>query len=393
MPWAWGTGLSNPSDAYHLVWARDLYEIATALIADGDRAGAARATYLFDRQQKPDGSFPQNSTVDGAPKWSNLQLDETAFPIVLAWQLRPLRRRHLRARKRPPTTSSRTGRGRRRSAGRTRTATRRPRSRRRSPGLVCAADIARANGDTRVRGRLPRERRRVAAEGPGLDRDHERPVLAEALLPAADQGRQPERRHALRHRRQRPGRVDQRAIVDPSFLELVRLGIKPASDPVIRNTIASSTAARRATRRTGFWHRYDFDGYGEMRDGVAVGDQPAAGQPEHDRARLADLRRRARRVRARRRPARGVARWPRWRRAANDGLLIARAGLGRHPAVRAARLPARRGHVLGHAAGLVARAVHPPRLVDRRPGGRSSSRRSSRGVTCPAHTNSSQSHL
>jgi glucoamylase len=32
--------------------------------------------------------------------------------------------------------------------------------------------------------------------------------------------------------------VDQREVVDPSFLELVRLGVKPASDPVIRNTIA-----------------------------------------------------------------------------------------------------------------------------------------------------------
>ena len=87
MPWAWGgTGLENPSGAYHLVWARDLYEIATALIADGDRAGAERALdYLFDRQQKPDGSFPQNSTVDGTPHWTNLQLDEVADPIMLAW--------------------------------------------------------------------------------------------------------------------------------------------------------------------------------------------------------------------------------------------------------------------------------------------------------------------
>src|SRR5262249_22650446 len=55
MPWAWGTGLSNPSDAYHLVWARDLYEISTVLIADGDVAGAQRALhFLLYRQQKPD---------------------------------------------------------------------------------------------------------------------------------------------------------------------------------------------------------------------------------------------------------------------------------------------------------------------------------------------------
>ncbi|MDQ3929654.1 MAG: glycoside hydrolase family 15 protein [Chloroflexota bacterium] len=88
MPWVWGTGLENPSAAYHLVWSRDLYQIATALLADGDRAGAERAlTYLFERQQKADGSFPQNPTVDGTQKWSNTQLDEVALPIVLAWQL------------------------------------------------------------------------------------------------------------------------------------------------------------------------------------------------------------------------------------------------------------------------------------------------------------------
>ena len=63
------------------------------------------------RQQKPDGCFPQNSTVDGTEHWTNLQLDEVAFPIVLAWQLGRTRRRHLRARQgAPPTASSPTGR-------------------------------------------------------------------------------------------------------------------------------------------------------------------------------------------------------------------------------------------------------------------------------------------
>src|SRR5215207_8986179 len=57
-------------------------------ISPADTAGANRAVdYLFGTQQKPDGSFPQNSTVDGTPHWGNLQLDEVALPIVLAWQL------------------------------------------------------------------------------------------------------------------------------------------------------------------------------------------------------------------------------------------------------------------------------------------------------------------
>ncbi len=88
MPWAWGTGLEVPSGAYHLVWARDSYEMATALIADGDRAAAVRILeYLFDRQQRPDGSFPANSTLAGKPVFSALELDEVADPIILDYQL------------------------------------------------------------------------------------------------------------------------------------------------------------------------------------------------------------------------------------------------------------------------------------------------------------------
>src|SRR5436309_9793808 len=73
---------------YHLVWARDLYEVATAFIGMGDRAAAVRALdYLFAVQQMPDGSFPQNSWLDGRPYWGSLQLDEVSYPLVLAQQL------------------------------------------------------------------------------------------------------------------------------------------------------------------------------------------------------------------------------------------------------------------------------------------------------------------
>ena len=70
-PWAWGDevpDLSSPSGAYHLVWARDAYQIGTALWAMGDRAAARRIVHwLLTVQQKPDGSFPQNSDVTGKP--------------------------------------------------------------------------------------------------------------------------------------------------------------------------------------------------------------------------------------------------------------------------------------------------------------------------------------
>jgi glucoamylase len=135
MPWVWGQGLSEPSDAYHLVWSRDLYQITTALLAAGDKAGAMRASqYLFDRQQKPDGCFPQNSAVDGSPKWTNLQLDEVAFPIVLAWQLGRRDAATYAHVKRAVGCILANGPRSPQSAGRTRTATRRRRSPRRSPG-------------------------------------------------------------------------------------------------------------------------------------------------------------------------------------------------------------------------------------------------------------------
>ena len=136
MPWAWGElTVDEPSDAYHLVWSRDLYQVGTALIAAGDREGAQRALdFLFERQQKADGSFPQNSLVDGTPKWTNLQMDEVALPIVLAWQLRDFGGSTYNQHVKPAANFvAANGPFTRRSAGRTRTVIRRARSRPRSP--------------------------------------------------------------------------------------------------------------------------------------------------------------------------------------------------------------------------------------------------------------------
>ena len=74
---------------YHAVWSRDLYHVATAFLAAGDRGSANRAlAYLFKVQQKADGSFPQNSWVDGRSIGGGLQLDQVALPLILAYQLR-----------------------------------------------------------------------------------------------------------------------------------------------------------------------------------------------------------------------------------------------------------------------------------------------------------------
>lgn len=83
----WGESCTDGNLVYHLVWARDLYEAASALHVSGDRAAAVRALRYLESIQRPDGSWPQNSTIDGRPHWNVLELDETAYPVLLAWEL------------------------------------------------------------------------------------------------------------------------------------------------------------------------------------------------------------------------------------------------------------------------------------------------------------------
>jgi glucoamylase len=91
IPWGQAvdaSGATGGGNGYHFVWARDEYQQVSSLLAAGDTvAGQQAVTWLFTRQQQPDGHFPQNSTVDGTPDQTNVQLDETAFPIILAWQV------------------------------------------------------------------------------------------------------------------------------------------------------------------------------------------------------------------------------------------------------------------------------------------------------------------
>lgn len=273
MPWAWGLlTIDKPSDAYHLVWSRDLYQIATGLLAAGDRAGAERAlSYLFERQQKPDGSFPQNSTVDGTERWTNLQLDEVALPIVLAWQLRRTDAATYAANIRPAADfivakpdapSSPQERWENQSGWSPATIASE------IAGLVCAADIARRNGDSAS-----------AARYEATADDWQRNVEA---WTATTTGRFSDKPYYLRLTKDAkpdapttysigdggPSAIDQREVVDPSFLELVRLGVKRPDDPTIRNSVAVTDKQLAVQTPNGtFWHRFSSDGYGEAPDG------------------------------------------------------------------------------------------------------------------------------
>jgi glucoamylase len=276
MPWEWGTGLQTPTGPYHLVWSRDLYGIATALIADGDTAGARRALhFLLFRQQKPNGSFPQNSDVAGKPVLTNLQLDEVADPIILAEQLGV----------RDPSTWSHVKRAADFIVGfRDKSGHRAPYSPQErwenqagySPatiaaeiaGLVCAADLARTNGDATSAVKYLQTADTWRAHLNGWTLTTNGPYGGAYYLRLTKNGK-PNSAAKYDLGDSGPTAIDQRAVVDPSFLELVRLGVESPTDPNILSTL--SVVDDKLSFKTGtgtFWHRYTDDGYGELRDGA-----------------------------------------------------------------------------------------------------------------------------
>ncbi len=86
IPWGQSKG-DDDLGGYHLVWTRDMVHTAGAMLACGRAETARRALVYLACTQEPDGGFAQNFWVDGRPYWSGVQLDEIAFPIVLAWRL------------------------------------------------------------------------------------------------------------------------------------------------------------------------------------------------------------------------------------------------------------------------------------------------------------------
>ena len=89
-PWGPDEG-DDDAGGYHLVWSRDMYKFANALITAGDAASATSAVnWLFNVDMNPStGRFPQNAFVNGTPNWNATQMDEQAMPIILAYRLGP----------------------------------------------------------------------------------------------------------------------------------------------------------------------------------------------------------------------------------------------------------------------------------------------------------------
>jgi glucoamylase len=230
--------------------------------------------FLFGVQQKPDGSFPQNSRLDGTPVWGGLQLDEVALPIVLAYQL--------------GRTDARTWAGAKKAAdfllgfsqdGFTAPWTPAERWENQSgyspntiateiAGLVCAAYLARANGDEASSARYLATADDWQAKVKGWTVTTTGPYSSGPYFLRLTKDGNPNVGTTYNIGDSGPSNVDQRRVVDPSFLDLVRLGVLPANDPAVVNTLGVVDAQLGyATRNGFFWHRASFDGYGEKANG------------------------------------------------------------------------------------------------------------------------------
>ncbi|HLX34915.1 MAG TPA: glycoside hydrolase family 15 protein [Candidatus Limnocylindrales bacterium] len=289
----WGNA-GNDLGGYHLVWSRDLVESAGALVALGAHASARRTLAYLVASQEPDGSWPQNQWVDGIAYWSGRQLDEAAYPILLAGALRQHGAAHMHglgeegvatfehllteealdrmvelaagfiARSGPATGQDRWE----ENAGLTPSTL--------APvvaALVVAAEhlparaaaYARELADdwnasiedwTYVAGsRLAREH--------GVDGHYIRIASPDVLAGAPVASPVP-----VRNRPPAASMVPADEMVGTDFLALVRFGLRRADDPRILATLSVADGELRVETPAGpVWRRYSGDGYGEHEDG------------------------------------------------------------------------------------------------------------------------------
>jgi glucoamylase len=285
IPWGESKG-DEDMGGYHLVWTRDLVNTATALLAAGNNAAPLRALVYLAATQREDGGFSQNFWINGEPYWGGVQLDEVAFPILLAWKLdrdgalaefdpyhMVLRAARFLIRHGPATQQERWE----EASGY-------------SPStlaaviaaLICAAGFTRERGDEASAVYLEEyadflechiEPWTVTTAGtlhPDIARHYIRirPVRIDDPHPDEDPNR-----GLLVLANQQTGRQyawPAREIVDAGFLELVRYGVRAPDDPDILRSLEVVDAALKVDTPFGpCWRRYNHDGYGQRDDGRA----------------------------------------------------------------------------------------------------------------------------
>jgi glucoamylase len=283
IPWGEAKG-DNDQGGYHLVWTRDMVNSATALLAAGDTATPLRALIYLAVSQYADGGFPQNFWVNGDAYWSGVQLDEVAFPIMLAWRL------HCEngLAEFDPANLVRKGAAFLIRNGPVTQQERWEEASGYSPStlasniaaLICASVLFRKRGETETATFIEEyadyleahieewtvTRTGTLLEGAATYFMRILPEMIGQQHPAEDKDSR-----FLHIANRAPGEQSDflaRDVVDGGFLELVRYGIRKADDPMIVSTVKVIDAVIKTDTPAGpTWHRYNHDGYGQQEDG------------------------------------------------------------------------------------------------------------------------------
>jgi glucoamylase len=281
----WGEAKSDSDlGGYHLVWTRDMTQSATALLAAGDVATPLRALIYLAVAQHPDGGFAQNFWVDGDAYWSGIQLDEVAFPIMLAWRLRC----ENALADFDPSYLVRSGAAYLIRNGPVTQQERWEEASGYSPStmasniaaLICASVFLREGGDKEAAAFVEEYADYLEAhiedwtvtttgslvEGTSTYFIRILPEQVGQQHPAEDK-----ESRILHIANLAPGEQSDfpaRNIVDGGFLELVRYGIRSPDDPTIVATVRVIDQVLKTDTPAGpTWHRYNHDGYGQQQDG------------------------------------------------------------------------------------------------------------------------------
>ncbi|MFY9936971.1 MAG: glycoside hydrolase family 15 protein [Silvibacterium sp.] len=284
IPWGEARNDKQGKGGYHLVWTRDMVESAMGLLAAGDTHAPLRALIYLASRQEEDGSFPQNFWVNGDAFWKGMQLDEVAFPVLLAWRLHQLkllgqfdprvmvnRALAFLLHSGPVTGEERWEEGSGYSPSTLAVII---------SAFICGASFAREEQDNGTAAflesyadflRAHLEEWTVTTEGSLIAGFPHHFVRLNPAQPGAVASPGSVNKNDLNLTSQPPGAPQSypaRNIVDAGFLQLVRYGILSADDPLIVESLKVVDAILKADTPSGpSWHRYNHDGYGQQPGG------------------------------------------------------------------------------------------------------------------------------
>jgi glucoamylase len=268
----WGSS-TDTLGGYHLVWPRDATLSAMALLGANQVADVKRMLGHMIAMQTPKGDWPQNYYPHGEPFWSGIQLDEAAFPVLLAAKMRELDITEVQgtaamvraavgfiARSGPSSQQDRWE---------------------ENPGINPFTISVAISALVAAAPWLSSEEASYARELANDWNDHIEtwcyvsgtPLATQCGVPGyyiriAPPGNAGNLDVELKLKNRQGQRIKASALVSMDFSYLVRLGLRKARDPRILNTITVVDRVLGAQTPAGIvYHRYNDDGYGEHADG------------------------------------------------------------------------------------------------------------------------------